>query len=203
MNNLPEDRLARRRRAFVEASMSLFVEQGFERTTLTDVVERAGGSLATLYKLFGNKAGLLAAAFQEEMRSSESLLAEIGESGQDPATALHNFGDELGKRLLDPQRVAMSRIVIAYSLQDAAFAADFYRDTLLHAQQTLTELFEGWRSQGVPLKGQPDELAEVFLGLFVYTVHCEAISHGAMSRRGAVDFRDKIDFFCRGAGLCQ
>ena len=129
-----DERLDRRRHAFVEAARTLFVEQGFDRTTLADVVDRAGGSLATLYKLFGNKAGLLAAVVQERARSGESLIDRIGESDLEPVAALHWLGGELRKRMLEPEAVAISRVVIAYSIEDGDFAADFYRKTL-HTSQ--------------------------------------------------------------------
>lgn len=35
------------------------MEQGYDGTSLAEIVRRSGGSLATLYDLFGNKQGLL------------------------------------------------------------------------------------------------------------------------------------------------
>ena len=85
MEHSKGDRLGKRRQAFVEAARALFIEKGFERTALADVVERSGGSLATLYKLFGNKAGLLTAVVQEQVRSGESLIEEIGSRTIEPS----------------------------------------------------------------------------------------------------------------------
>src|SRR3546814_11345443 len=51
----------RRQSAILDAAESLFLEQGYERTSLAEIVKRSGGSLATLYELFGNKQGLLRA----------------------------------------------------------------------------------------------------------------------------------------------
>jgi AcrR family transcriptional regulator len=196
-----DKRLEQRRQAFVEAARKLFLDQGFERTTLADVVAKAGGSLTTLYKLFGNKAGLLAAAVKDGTGSPEGLISEIAENALDPVAALRRFGEQLDKRLLDPDRIAITRIVIAYSLEDADFAADFYRETMLPAQQSLSAAFQKWVDDGVPLHGEPDVLAEIFLGMIVSQVHAEAISHGARSRYGGGLLKDRIDFFCRGAGL--
>lgn len=47
-----------RRAAVLKAAASLFLEQGYERTSLTQIIERAGGSKTTLYAQFGHKAGL-------------------------------------------------------------------------------------------------------------------------------------------------
>lgn len=196
-----DDRLERRRRSFVEVGRALFIEKGFERTTLAEVVERAGGSLSTLYKLFGGKAGLLTAVVEERSRSGRSLIVEIGESDLDPATALRRLGEEMRRNLLDPEGIAISRVVIAYSLEDPEFAADFYRKTLLESHEALAELFERWREKGIALRGEPKVMAAAFLGLFIYEFHSSAISHGTLSQWDFGNLEDKIAFFCRGAGL--
>src|SRR3546814_5445337 len=49
----------RRHEAILDAAEALFIEQGYDRTSLAEIVRRSGGSLATLYELFGNKQGLL------------------------------------------------------------------------------------------------------------------------------------------------
>lgn len=194
-------RLEKRRQAFVEAARTLFIEQGFERTSLADVVERSGGSLTTLYKLFGNKAGLLTAVVQERVRSAETLIEEIGRSALAPGAALHLLGEELQKRMLELESVAISRIVIAYSLQDVRFASNFYHQTLHRAEQALSKMFYEWKSGGVPLHGEPAMLAAMFLGIFVYDVHSEAIGREAVARPDSGQTKEKIAFFCRGAGL--
>lgn len=75
MTNLQiaECRLDRRRIALVAAAKALFIEKGYEGTTLGDIVERAGGSLSTLYKLFGNKDGLLEAVISRVPKSRARL----------------------------------------------------------------------------------------------------------------------------------
>ena len=61
----------------MEAARVLFVEKGYEHTSLGDIVERSGGSLATVYKLFGNKDGLYRSALETvyaEIRTQERSL---------------------------------------------------------------------------------------------------------------------------------
>jgi AcrR family transcriptional regulator len=62
----PRNRRAERaeatRRRVVEAAGSLFVERGYRATTVESIAEAADVSVETIYKRFGNKAGLLKAA---------------------------------------------------------------------------------------------------------------------------------------------
>jgi AcrR family transcriptional regulator len=54
-----------RRRAILDAARDLFVEHGFDGVSMNEVVNRSGGSLATVYQQFGSKEGLFAAILQE------------------------------------------------------------------------------------------------------------------------------------------
>ena len=55
---------ARRTRAAVlEAARAAFLDHGYASTTLGTIAEQAGVSVETVYKAFGNKAGLLKAVF--------------------------------------------------------------------------------------------------------------------------------------------
>jgi transcription regulator protein len=44
---------------FIQAGLEIFLEKGYEDTSLTDIIEKSGGSLASIYKFFDNKEGLL------------------------------------------------------------------------------------------------------------------------------------------------
>ena len=194
-------RLDRRRRALIEAARQLFAEQGYEKTALSEIVDRAGGSLATVYKLFGNKEGILEAVVFEKVSSGSALVhASAGEGGT-PAEVLWRLSERFRSHFLDPETVALVRIVIARSINDKAFARQFFEQTATRTLNALTELFRSWKASGAQMTGEPEILAELFLGLFVSDVHTEAISHGLGSHSCSKRFDDRIRFFLIGAGL--
>ena len=51
------------RRAVLEAARRLFLERGYAGTTIAAVAQAAGVSVETVYKAFGNKAGLVKGVF--------------------------------------------------------------------------------------------------------------------------------------------
>src|SRR3546814_4948641 len=63
-----------RRKAILDAAESLFLDQGFDRVSLAAVVGQSGGSLATLYELFGNKQGLLRAVIERGEQERRATL---------------------------------------------------------------------------------------------------------------------------------
>lgn len=83
-----------RRQAIVAAAWEVFRQNGFERTTMSEISERLGGSKATLYGYFQSKELLYAAALEQV----------IDESASRSFGGLWSEGD-LKKRLLDFARV--------------------------------------------------------------------------------------------------
>src|SRR5580765_651871 len=58
------------RRRVVEAASRLFVERGYRAATIESVADAADVSVETIYKRFGNKAGLLKAAREAAVADS-------------------------------------------------------------------------------------------------------------------------------------
>ena len=89
-NSLESQRYSRRdarRRAFLDAAMQLFMEKGYGATSLHDVVSRSGGSLSTLYEMFGNKAGLFRELIEDKCATVSSMFddAAIADVPLEPA----------------------------------------------------------------------------------------------------------------------
>ncbi len=176
------------------------MEQGFDRTALADVVKRAGGSLATLYKLFGGKAGLLEAVMVRRVEQSGARMAECA-ANSPPREVLLGLADDLRRKFADPAEIALSRVVIAHSIEDPDFARRFYGTTILEAQGRLAQLFARWRDEGQKLATDPDLLAAMFVGMFIYEAHSQAIAHGACCELDNASLAARVEFFCQGAGL--
>ena len=69
----PGPRLARKqqtRAALLEAARGLFVERGFERTTIREVAERAGVAVGTVFVHFPDKSALLVATLDEQLEAT-------------------------------------------------------------------------------------------------------------------------------------
>lgn len=81
-----------RRSALVEAASELFLEHGFEKTTLDMIIARAGGSRRTIYQAFGNKEGLFVAVLGEMVKRLLGTIAEHEAAGETPEEVLAAFG---------------------------------------------------------------------------------------------------------------
>ncbi len=194
-------RLEKRRDAIIAAARDLFIENGYERTTLGQVVERSGGSLATIYKLFENKDGLLSAVVFESAASSELLIKKAVAGSSDPATVLHRLARDLRDSFLSNDVLALVRVVIARSVSDVDFARRFYEKTASSTRTSLLDLFEHWQREGRTMSATPFVLTETFLSMFLGDTHKEAIMHGAAPQLSPEELDARTDLFLRGAGL--
>ena len=79
-----------RRRAILDAAWTLFLEKGFERTTLGDIIALSGGSRSTLYEQFGDKDGLFETAIMLKCSEFIARMREIPLDDGDPERALTN-----------------------------------------------------------------------------------------------------------------
>lgn len=87
---------ARNRLRILEAAAELFAERGVEHVSMDDVAGRAGVGKGTLYRRFGDKAGLALALLDEQDRVLQEQMirgdAPLG-PGAPPRERLYAFGE--------------------------------------------------------------------------------------------------------------
>lgn len=97
------------RRLVVDAASRLFVERGYRGTTIESIAEAAGVSVETVYKRFGNKAGLLKAAREAAVAGApesdafftfpSTPIDEAIGSAQDQETRLRTLAELSSRRM--------------------------------------------------------------------------------------------------------
>ncbi|WP_407320613.1 TetR/AcrR family transcriptional regulator [Isoptericola halotolerans] len=114
MNNALSEyhqRVAQEKRALiVTAATELFLDRGYDRTSLARIAERSGVSRATLFKQFRTKAALFDAIVTE---SWSTATEEDPPSAGDVVDGLTTIGRRYAALLSRPQMTDLFRIVIA------------------------------------------------------------------------------------------
>ena len=101
-----------RRSAIIQAAWQAFRENGFERTTMSDVSARVGGSKATLYSYFGSKEELFFAAIEDALQEqAERAFGQLSGPG-DLRRRLLAFAHSYMDLRLDPDAIAVGRMLI-------------------------------------------------------------------------------------------
>jgi AcrR family transcriptional regulator len=115
-----------RRQAMMEAAAELFLDKGYAATSLADVVRRSGGSLQTLYELFGSKDGLFKALIESRCAVVTDVFDEAGMADRPPEQALMEFGRRLFELVMSPEGLAAMRLIIAEGGQAPEIAEAFF-----------------------------------------------------------------------------
>ncbi|AFL68395.1 TetR/AcrR family transcriptional regulator [Sulfurospirillum barnesii] len=92
------DKAASRCTKIVDVAHRLFLDKGYENVSMQDIVKVSGGSLATLYKHFGNKSQLLIYVLEQK---SEELFGEWGRQSSHYEGRLEAFLQMIATSYLD------------------------------------------------------------------------------------------------------
>ena len=160
---LREEKKQRQRQAILDTAVSLFREQGFERTRVSDVTERLRISEVTFFNYFATKGSVLEAAADDMLARATALLR------QDVA------GD------VQPVPERLEEVVRAFAVNfagDREFTALLAMHTWLwsagHGQETaqlLTTLLEHGQRRGEVAGDIPaEQLAELFMAVMLVTI---------------------------------
>ncbi|GGY26718.1 TetR/AcrR family transcriptional regulator [Paludibacterium paludis] len=107
-----------RRENIARAAMEVFLENGFEAASMSDIARRAGGSKATLYSYFDSKQELFAEVMDTLCSGRFKAVYDHLEFDGDVARTLTRFGTALLLTLMEPDLMAIRRTVIAASKHD-------------------------------------------------------------------------------------
>jgi AcrR family transcriptional regulator len=153
-----------RRRAITATAWEAFRENGFERTTMSEISERVGGSKATLYSYFKSKEELFAAALQQAMaaRSNEAFerLSGAGELKE----RLIGFGRAYLEGRLTPEMIGVERALMAEA--DRSELGQVMRAQFIVPHwRRLAAMLEQEMAAGRIRRAEPYTVAQHFRGL--------------------------------------
>ncbi|MGD8319196.1 MAG: TetR/AcrR family transcriptional regulator [Gemmatimonadota bacterium] len=137
----PREKGLKRRELFLEAATEAFSRNGYEGTSLQDIVAEAGGSLATLYRMFGNKEGLFQAVIDHKFQSVFGQGDTLKVEGHSTREVLTELGMALLEMMLSEAAVAMHRLMITQANRTSALREGFMEMAPDRAKNALADYF--------------------------------------------------------------
>jgi len=167
---LPSRREARRA-AILRAARQAFLDRGFLRTTLDDIVGRSGGSRATIYEEFGSKEGLFAAIVGDILEAMKAPQA----ADNPPAAALRSMAAAYMAGLMDPDSLALFRVVVGECAHMRDLGRAVFRAGPEAGARALAEQLYRWTLTGELALDDPDAAARQFIGMVEGDLHRRAV----------------------------
>lgn len=167
------------RAAILEAATELFLELGYDRTSLARVADVAGVSKATLFKQFPTKAELFEAMVLAAGDTPDSEPFEL------PSGDLHAGLVSLGMTYADllsrPRMTDLIRAVITESARFPELREQTFNFGTLPVLKALREFFEVANDRGTANVNDLDVAAAQFLGMIATVVFWPRLVHGNWS----------------------
>ncbi|MEM9701608.1 MAG: TetR/AcrR family transcriptional regulator [Planctomycetota bacterium] len=125
-----------KREQIIAAAQQLFLESGFEATSVDSVAALAGVSKATVYSHFDGKLGLFSAVVAARSDSSIDRLKESCRATENPRADLIQFAMNLSRVVLTPEHRPWDRLVIAEADRHPELARELFEagPKLVHEQ---------------------------------------------------------------------
>lgn len=103
-----------KRETILETAAQVFMELGYERTSMSEIAVRLGGSKATLYSYFPSKDDLFLQVVKHLVGSKvDPAYADLSsQAGEDLRTVLTGLGERSLAAISSPESIALWRMVV-------------------------------------------------------------------------------------------
>ena len=152
---------------FLDAATEVFAEKGYQHARLSEIVARAGGSLATLYRIFGDKEGLASAILERRLDMHTHLLRDLNLTELPPEQALRRVAIRMAQVMARTDSQVVYRIVIGEGQSFPALRDWFFDHAVASIRSTLADYFEQQVAAGrMELASPKAAAAQFYMSLF-------------------------------------
>jgi TetR/AcrR family transcriptional repressor of mexJK operon len=194
-------------RAILEAATALFLEKGYDGTSMDDVAARSAVSKPTVYRHFADKERLFAEIVQATTNQVDAFVRMISETlnnAASPEAELVELGRKLVDILMQPQMLRLRRLVIANAERFPDVARTWYDQGFGRVLTTLAKSFDGMADRGLLRLEDPLRAANHFVSLLLWIPINEAMFTGVSESKAQAErvlaARSAIQTFLRGYG---
>jgi len=161
-----------------EAARHEFAVNGFAATSTEAVARRAGVSTKTLYRLIPNKEALFEAMVSDRLDRFLSDVNLHAADQDDIEAGLNAALMTCADLVLDPEVVALQRIVLQETGKFAGLAATFYRNGIARTGTALSNWLRVQVKRGLIELDDVDEAAGILIGMVASAPQRAAIYGG-------------------------
>ncbi|WP_179188210.1 TetR/AcrR family transcriptional regulator [Kiloniella majae] len=166
-----------RRGEILDSATKLFLNEGYGRTTMDNVLTLVGGSKRTLYKYFPNKEALFTAIIEQV---SDRVLSAFTPLPREDTfrEALIDMGARYLQVMTSAECISLYRAMVAEAPHFPDLADNFLQNGPFRASQHLAEYLRSHAKNNRLRITDPDLCAAQFMGAVRGNVHFHAVFNG-------------------------
>lgn len=155
----------KRQDKILQAATALFLKTGYGDTSIDVIVERSGGSKATLYSYFPTKADLFRAVIDDVVSNRAEAKLEPGENVR---TTLVNYAVQRMRVVFSRQHGALLRLIIAERDRFPDIARMYFEVGPKRSHHIVADYMARLKESGHLQIHSPEESAEFFIGMLLH-----------------------------------
>ena len=189
----------------LDVATSLFMERGFDGTSIDAVAEAAGVSKPTVYARYRDKRDLFVAVLRGRIRkwlapiSAAAEAQAIETNPKSIKTTLHELSRHMVAYTLAPEAGALQRILSAQAVQFPELAKLANEEGWLRTVRGVSSILRQSAARGQIKVDDPELAADMFLNLVLG--HCKRLALYGIAADPKIMERHRkaaVDFFLRG-----
>ena len=189
----------------LDVATHLFMERGFDGTSIDAVAEAAGISKPTVYARYQDKRDLFVAMLRSRIRKSLAPLSAAAEAqaiegcSESIKTTLHELSRHLVAYTLAPEAGALQRILSAQAVQFPQLAKLANEEGWLRAVRGISSILRQSAARGQIKVDDPELAADMFLNLVLG--HSKRLALYGIATDPETEERHRkatVDFFLNG-----
>ncbi len=158
-----------RKSEILDTAQKLFYAQGYENTSIANVIDRVGIAKGTFYHYFKSKAELLDQIIDRVAKRIDKIIDKVlDEPEADAIEELNNIWNEISEYKLDNKPVMLMMIKAIYREENIIFRTKLTRIRIKRVAPRIARVIARGVSEGLFNTGHPLDIAEMILGLSVY-----------------------------------
>ncbi len=159
---------AERKNELIDVAERLFLERGYENTTVSDIVKEVGVAQGTFYYYFASKHDILDAVIEREIDEPEKEIIHIAHQADKDATSKLR---DMARVILRFQTAKRGLIEHVHEESNAVMHEKMERRIIARLAPTMTEVIEEGMAKGTLSTDYPEETAEFLIAAIIFLFH--------------------------------
>lgn len=165
---------AARVESLLDVAGEVFMERGYEGTSLDEITRRAGASKQTLYARFSSKSDLFKAVMRRKTENAHLRFSDILLSDKPIEMVLEEFGRELAEKVLNAESRRLIRTLTATVDSFPELARSFWDFTAVNGRRILSNYLRVQIKLGAINEVNPELASDIFHGMMLGYFHLPA-----------------------------